>query len=206
MTTKAPPKNEQRLFYTHDVFHKQIEKFGWTIGEFTYGKPNILGAGEAKLHIGKFCSIAGGVKIFLGREHRADWVTTYPFSVLVKEGWTKARGIKGHPHTKGDVKIGHDVWLATNSTVLSGVSIGTGAVVAAHALVTKDVPPYSIVAGVPARVTRYRFEPEIVEKLLATKWWDRSAEDINELMPFLLSGDATKVIQWLENHPTKYPA
>lgn len=191
----------QKFLYTKEFFHDQIASLGWTIGDYTYGKPAVMGEKQAKLHMGKFCSIAGGVKIFLGREHRTDWVTTYPFPALVRNTWTKAKGIKGHTKTKGDVTIGNDVWLATDSTILSGVSIGTGAVVATHALVTKDVPPYSVVAGVPAKIIRYRFEPEIIEKLLATKWWDRSIDDINNMMPFLLSGDAMAVINWLETHP-----
>ena len=193
--SKADPN-----FYTKDHFNRQIQKLGWTIGEFTYGQPAVMGK-QAKLHIGKFCSIAAGVRIFLGNEHRADWVTTYPFTVLVDKGWKNARGIKGHPHSKGDVVIGHDVWLASNSTVLSGVTIGTGAVVSTAAVVTKDVPAYAVVGGVPARVIRYRFAPDIIEGLLATQWWERSAEHINELIPLLLSPDPGLAIRWLEEHP-----
>jgi acetyltransferase-like isoleucine patch superfamily enzyme len=188
------------LFYTKDHLRDDIEKKGWTVGDFTYGRPKILGSG-AKLHIGKFCSISSGVRILLGYEHRTDWVTTYPFSVLIKRGWTKGRGIKGHPHSKGNVVIGDDVWIASDSTILSGVTIGTGAVISTCSLVTKDVPSYSIVAGVPARVAGYRFRPEIIEKLLATAWWERSVEEINEIIPFLLSDDPTAAIDWLETHP-----
>jgi acetyltransferase-like isoleucine patch superfamily enzyme len=184
-------------FYTRDHFSKQIEQFGWTIGEHTYGKPQIFGK-ESKLHIGKFCSIAGGVSIVLVNEHRTDWVTTYPFSVLVRRGWTQGKGISGHPHSKGDVHIGNDVWLARNCTILSGVTIGSGAVVATQALVTKNVPPYSIVAGVPAEVKRYRFDENIIERLLASQWWGRDMEDINRIVPLLLSNDVEAVLQWLE--------
>jgi acetyltransferase-like isoleucine patch superfamily enzyme len=185
------------MFYTRDHLAKEIEQFGWTVGEFTYGRPTVVGR-EAKLRIGKFCSIAGGVRIFVGHEHRTDWITTYPFSALVGFGWTNAIGIKGHPHTKGDVVIGHDVWLASNSTVLSGVNIGTGAVISTGAIVTEDIPPYAIVAGVPARVKRYRFQPDVIEKLLVTQWWERSIDQVNELIPLLLSKDASLVIDWLE--------
>ncbi|MDD2722452.1 MAG: CatB-related O-acetyltransferase [Methylovulum sp.] len=193
--------DEQDKFYTANILSKEIKDFGWSIGEYTYGKPIVVGKRQSKLNIGKYCSIATGATIFLGHEHRTDWVTTYPFSVLVKRGWANGRGIKGHPHTKGDVNIGHDVWLAQHCSILSGVTIGTGAVVATRALVVKDVPPYSIVAGVPARVTRYRFDADVIEKLLATKWWDRSAEEINEIIPLLLSPDPMAVVRWLESNP-----
>lgn len=114
----------------------------YTIGRGTYGSPRVLNWGEgAKLEIGAYCSIAAGVTIFLGGEHRVDWVTTYPFNVL----WDCASHITGHPATKGDVTIGHDVWLGRNATILSGVAIEDGAVVGCNALVTKPVPAYGIV-------------------------------------------------------------
>jgi acetyltransferase-like isoleucine patch superfamily enzyme len=191
---------KQKLFYTRDHLAKEIEQFGWTIGEFTYGCPAVYGKNQAKLHIGKFCSIAGGVRIFVGHEHRTDWITTYPFSVLVNRGWKNAKGIKGHPHTKGDVVIGHDVWLASNITILSGINIGTGAVISTGAVVTRDIPPYAIAAGVPAQVKCYRFQPDVIEKLLATQWWELNIEQINELIPLLLSNDPSLAINWLENN------
>src|SRR5690606_15718598 len=105
-------------------------------GRGTYGTPEIHDWGEgAKLTIGNFCSIASGVEIFLGGEHRTDWVTTYPFNLLRESG----KGIAGHPRSKGDVWIGSDVWLAHQSVILSGVSIGHGAVVGARAVVSKNI-------------------------------------------------------------------
>ena len=106
------------------------------IGGFTYGSPLILGRDDgAKFKIGSFCSIAEGVTLILGRNHRPDWTTTYPFSVVFKE----FNHIKGHPQSKGDIIIGSDVWIGWNATILSGVTIGDGAVIGANATVAKSV-------------------------------------------------------------------
>jgi acetyltransferase-like isoleucine patch superfamily enzyme len=159
---------------------------GYRVGEWSYGSPRIISWGEgATFVIGRFCSVAGGVTILLGGEHRVDWVTTYPFNVLFKE----AQGIEGHPKTKGDVTIGNDVWIGTDAFILSGVTVGDGAVIAARSVVTKDVPPYSIVAGNPARVVRYRFSQPLVGSLLRIAWWDWPLPKIVEALPLLLSHD-----------------
>lgn len=121
----------------------------YDIGKWSYGKLKILARREgASLKIGSFCSFSTEVKIFLGGEHRTDWVTTYPFNKL----WKSAKTFTGHPSTKGDVIIGNDVWVGHAAVILSGVMIGDGAVVGANAVVTKNVPPYGIVAGNPARL------------------------------------------------------
>lgn len=165
------------------------------LGDFTYGQPRILSWGEeTKLKIGKFCSIAWANTIFLGGEHRTDWVTTYPFNALMSE----FNSLKGHPKSKGDVIIGNDVWLGSGVSILSGVNIGSGAVVGANATVTKDVPPYAIVAGNPAKLIRYRFAPEVVEKLLAVAWWDWDDSSICRAVPILQSGDVEALFQYYE--------
>ena len=152
----------------------------------SYGLENIKvrswGEG-AQLHVGDFCSIADNVTVFLGGDHRTDWVTTYPFGHI---GPWKCSG-EGHPKTKGDVIIGNDVWLASGCTIMSGVKIGDGAVVAARAVVTRDVPPYAVVAGNPARVTKLRFSEEHIKQLLAAPWWKLSDSEIQELIPLLCS-------------------
>lgn len=164
------------------------------LGAHTYGTVDVLWWGEeASLTIGRFSSIADGVTILLGGNHRVDWVTTYPFSEF--EDWPSAHGITGHPATKGDVRIGNDVWIGNGATILSGVTIGDGAVIGARALVTKDVPPYAIVGGNPARLLRMRFAPETVASLLACAWWDWPRERIEEAMPLLLSGDADGLLR-----------
>lgn len=145
---------------------------------------------SAKLTVGAYCSIADGCMIFLGGNHRTDWITTYPFSVLSKS----AKHIEGHPATRGDVIIGNDVWIGVNSTILSGVKIGNGAVIGACAVVTKNVPAYAIVAGNPAKVIRERFSPDEVSELEKIAWWDWSEEKINSMMPLLLSSDVSKLV------------
>lgn len=163
------------------------------VGDFTYGQPKVFSWGEGTvLKIGKFCSIAKGVTIFLGGEHRPDWVTTYPFNALMSE----FAYLKGHPKSKGDVAIGNDVWLGSCATILSGVSIGDGAVVGANATVTKDVPPYAVAAGNPAKWIRYRFAPNIIEKLLTAAWWNWDDANLFHAIPLLQSGDLEALLHY----------
>jgi chloramphenicol O-acetyltransferase type B len=152
-----------------------------------------LGEGVT-LKVGAFCSIATGVQVFLRGDHRGDWVTTFPFSVL----WPSATRFKGHPATKGDVVIGNDVWIGTEALILSGVTIGDGAIVGARAVVTKDVAPYSIVVGNPAREVRKRFNDDTIERLLSVRWWDWSDSMIEEFIPLLLSADVAAFLDAAE--------
>lgn len=190
MTASAPPAAAARPpFYTRDALRPFVERHGFEIGEHTYGTPKIFWWGEAaKLRIGRFTSIAQDVSIFLGGNHRVDWVTTYPFSALAQR-WPTARGIPGHPATRGDVVVGNDVWLGRGATILSGVTIGDGAVVAAEAVVSRDVPAYAVVGGNPAKLIRHRFAPEIVAALQRIAWWTWPEERIAAAMPQLLAGD-----------------
>jgi acetyltransferase-like isoleucine patch superfamily enzyme len=166
-----------------------------TIGHDTYGEPRIIGEGKlARLELGSFCSISDEVVILLDAEHRPDWVTTYPFNVR----WPECAAFTGHPHTKGNVLIGHDVWIGYGATILSGVTIGTGAVIGARALIARDVPPYAIVAGNPARVLRLRFAPATVHRLLKSKWWDLPRERLLSLMPLLLSNRIDEFLPQVE--------
>ena len=160
----------------------------YEVGRGTYGEPAILHWGEpTTLKVGCFCSIANGVTIFLGGNHRTDWITTYPFSVF----WESAKHIVGHPASKGSVIIGHDVWIAAGAVILSGVHIGNGAVIGAAAVVTHDVPPYTIVAGNPAKVVRARFTEEEICMLQSLEWWSWDDVKLNAAMPFLLNGDVS---------------
>lgn len=167
-------RQKPKTLYTKDVLGSQ-----YTIGDFTYGLPTIKHWGEkATLKIGKFCSFADNVTIFLGGNHRTDWVSTYPFNVLC-DAFPNAKTIIGHPATKGNVSIGNDVWIGFHATILSGVSIGNGAVIAADAVVTKDVPPYAIVAGNPAQIVKFRFSTETIDLLQKIQWWNWPIEKIN---------------------------
>ena len=155
------------------------------VGDHSYGAPTLRWWGEgARLRIGKFCSIARDVTIYLGGNHRTDWITTYPFSVM--SPWRRWTRQDGHPATRGDVIIGNDVWLAEGCTIFSGVRIGDGAVVAGRAVVTREVPPYAIVAGNPARVVRYRFSEAEIKELLALQWWDWGDARIRQNLGTLL--------------------
>jgi len=146
----------------------------------------ILNWGEdAALSVGAFCSIGKGVQIYLGGEHRTDWLTTYPFNVL----WDEGKDIKGNPFAKGDVVIGNDVWIGREAVILSGVTVGDGAVIGARSVVSRDVPPYSVVTGNPARKRRERFPPEIAAKIQKSAWWEWDEARIKEFLPKLLSGD-----------------
>jgi len=159
----------------------------YKIGRGTYSDDlMVFSWGEGSvLEIGAFCSIAVGVKIFLGGEHRADWVTTYPFSVL----WKCASSFSGHPKSKGDVVIGNDVWIGTEAVILSGVKIGDGAVIAARTVVAKDVPPYAIVVGNPAKIIKRRFNDEVIGRLLLVKWWEWDDKTIEHNMQLILNND-----------------
>lgn len=192
-------KELEELKYNIKKEREQVEYFddngdrldNIEFGDFTYGFPTILSWGEkTKLKIGKFCSISGNVIIFLGGEHRNDWVSTYPFNALLKN----YEYIKGHPKSKGDVIIGNDVWIGREAVILSGVKIGDGAVIGACSLVTKDVEPYSIVGGNPAKFIRYRFKKEIIDSLLDIKWWNQELEEIAEIIPLLQSEKIYEII------------
>jgi acetyltransferase-like isoleucine patch superfamily enzyme len=144
------------------------------VGRYTYGHEAITirewGEG-ANLRIGKFCSIADQAKFFMGGNHVLSWATTYPFGHVYADqlGVTK---VAGHPTTNGDIYIGCDVWISSNVTVLSGVSVGHGAVIAANSHVTSDVGPYEIYGGNPARLIRPRFSQDVIDRLIRLRWWD----------------------------------
>jgi acetyltransferase-like isoleucine patch superfamily enzyme len=177
-------------FYTKNQFTDKP----YSIGDYTYGSPRIFDwDGKTKLTIGKYCSIADDVSILLGGNHNTHWVTTYPFSALHSE-WPQAAHITGHPATKGDIVIGNDVWLGFGVTVLSGVTIGDGAVIAARSVVTKDIPPYCIAGGAPAKVIKHRFPEHVVEKLLKLQWWNWSENKIRKHIEILCSDQIHKLV------------
>lgn len=161
------------------------------IGDFTYGYPIIRTWGEnTKLKIGKFCSIGMDVRIYLGGNHRTDWLTTYPFNVLLKDQYP---GIDGEcAATKGDVTIGNDVWIADNVTIMSGVTIGDGAVIAAGSVVSKDVQPYAVMAGNPAVMKKYR---KSAAAMLDSKWWDLQLEGLAEVIPLLMDENPLEALR-----------
>lgn len=188
---------EKKDFYTKNfLIGPRFE-----IGEHTYGKPEILTWGEdTRLTIGKYTSIANDVKIFLGGNHRSDWVSMYPFPAI-SEDWPEGENIKGHPSTKGDVKIGNDAWIGNGTIIMSGITIGNGAVVGAGSVVTKNVPNYAIFAGNPARLIRYRFNYRERNILDFIKWWDWNDEKVAKNVKSLCSGD---IIKFIANNKSGY--
>lgn len=202
------------MLFTRDGLAEQAKGRDWRIGEFSYGVPKIFAGGNrrsGRLIMGRYCSIAAGVTIFLGGDHRTDWVTTYPFgavdpkarrllaSLSLAEERAQASAADAQPAgpangrasrtSAGDVVIGNDVWIGRYVSILSGVTVGDGAVLAAHAVVTRDVAPYAMVAGNPARQKKLRFTEEQIARLLRVRWWDWPQDVIEQHYGLLLSPD-----------------
>ena len=155
-----------------------------------------------RLIIGKFCQIAAGVEFVMNdANHQMNAVTTFPFYTL--EGWDMEAPPVSDMPCKGDTVIGNDVWIGQNAVILPGVRIGDGAVIGANSVVGRDVAPYTIVAGNPARVIRKRFDDELTGLLLRFRWWDKSIEEINRLIPLLTCGDLETVRAELKNRLTQ---
>lgn len=166
-----------------------------SVGQYTYGSPEVRwGSDDVKYTCGKFCSIASNVTVYLGGNHRTDWVTTYPFGHIYTGVFGAFNG-EGHPATKGGVTIGNDVWIGDNATIMSGVRIGDGAVIANGSHVVKDVEPYAIYGGNPARLIRYRFSREQIERLLVLQWWNWDDARINENVHLMCSTDIDAFIR-----------
>lgn len=145
-----------------------------------------------KLIIGKFCQIADGVEFVMnGANHQMNAVSTFPFYTL--EGWDMNAPAMSDLPLKGDTVIGNDVWIGQNAVILPGVHIGDGAIIGTNSVVGSDVAPYTIVVGNPAKVLRKRFDDELIELMLQLKWWDKSIDDINELIPVLTCSDLESV-------------
>lgn len=170
-----------------------------TIGEYTYGADsiNVWFQDKANVKIGKFCSIASGVQILLAADHRTDWITTYPFGHINQSIFTK-HFASGHPKTNGDVVIGNDVWIGHRATIMSGITIGDGAVIAANAHVVKNVDAYSIVGGNPAKHLKYRFNESIRNRLIEIQWWNFPKDEIDKMSHILCSSDINKLMDYLD--------
>jgi len=164
-------------------------------GKYTYGEPNIHWTGEnANLVVGNFCSIGPNVNVYLGGNHRSDWITTYPFGHIHHSIFDGFNG-EGHPHTKGNIMIGNDVWIASGVTIMSGITIGDGAVIACNSHVVKNVEPYAMVGGNPAKIIKYRFTPEQIEQLLKIQWWNWEDDKINRFTPLLCNENIDEFIR-----------
>lgn len=142
-------------------YEKEVVRGIVTVGRYTYGEINFssFGASEEKLEIGDFCSLGGEVLFILGGNHNYHYMSTYPFKV-------KIFNKKNESYSNGTIKVDNDVWIGQRSIIMSGIKISQGAIVAAGSVVTKDVPPYAIVGGVPAKLIKYRFSQDIITELL----------------------------------------
>lgn len=163
-----------------------------TEGEENFFEDNILyhRPNHGELHIGKFCSIANGVNFIMGAaNHSIASISSYPFS-MVRPEWRDRLGMTAADMPqKGDTKVGHDVWIGRDATIMPGVTVGNGAVIGAKAVVAKDIPAYAIAVGNPAKVIKYRFNPETIKFLADLKWWDFTEEQLDEAIPYLTSVD-----------------
>lgn len=188
-THNGPTKNEHpdriRSFGPYSYGKDNINIYYWANGNYNQNREPI---DECFLDVGKFCSISGHILVYMGGNHHYEEITNFPFTQIYQNVFNNPNTIKyGQPWSKGGVKIGNDCWLGTYATIHSGVTIGDGAVIASNSVVVKDVEPYSIVGGNPAKHIKYRFDEETRKKLLELKWWDMPVEHINELTPLLCS-------------------
>lgn len=141
-----------------------------------------------RLIIGKFCQIASGVRFIMnGANHQLNSASTFPFYIM--EGWNETPPAAEDLPNKGDTNVGNDVWIGYDAVIMAGVTIGDGAVVGTRAVVTKDVEPYSIVGGVPAKEIRKRFAPDVIERIRALQWWNWQEEKIRKTISMIQSGD-----------------
>lgn len=200
-----PRAGDSQTIYLQSV----ITDPGITVGEYTmyndfvndprdFQRNNVLyhyPVNRDRLVIGKFCSIACGAKfLFNSANHALGSLSTYPFPLFWEEwGLDKGRVAEAWDN-KGDILIGSDVWIGYEAVILAGVTIGDGAVIAARAVVTKDVPPYTIVGGVPAKAIRRRFPEETIQRLLELRWWDWPRERIARNIGAIQSGEVDRVV------------
>ncbi len=188
------------VFLKHFITRKNI-----IVGDYTYfddpkwpenfEKENVpyqYDFSNEKLIIGKFCAIAAGVKfITSSANHKLDGFSTYPFGIM-GHGWEKEQDLSLLPN-KGDTVVGNDVWFGYDSTIMPAITIGDGAIIGAKAVVVKNVPPYAVVGGNPAKIIRIRFDPKIVEELLKIKWWDWPKEKITRNIQAIVGYDLKKL-------------
>lgn len=171
----------------------------YEIGVGTYGIPEVQEFGDdTTFKVGNYTSIAEGVKVLLGGGHRIDWVSCFPFPLIIDE----AKDIADAAPTKGDVIIGSDCWICANALILSGVTVGHGAVVAAGAVVTKDIPPYAVVGGNPCKFIKWRFEEDVREGLLASEWWNWPVDEVKAVSGLLCSDDLQGFLSYARQRNT----
>lgn len=194
-----------RIYAEHDGYRllNQIDRYNHPnlkIGNYTYGHPDtkspqIVYFGEdTTLEIGKYCSIAENVTIFMGGYHNPLNISTYPFNALYPSLTSKSILVK-----KQSTRIGNDVWIGANAIIMAGVVIGDGAIVAAGSVVTKDVPPYGITGGNPSKLISTRFDVETISKLLRIQWWNWEDEKVKANINALNNSDIEAFLKTAED-------
>ena len=206
MMTKIYPRtgDKQTVYLNAVIKDTQIEVGDYTIyndfvaNPLLFEKNNVLyhyPILREKLIIGKFCSIACGTKfLFNCANHSLKSLSTYTFPLFYEEWELEKSNITTAWDNKGDIVIGNDVWIGYETVIMAGVHIGDGAIIAARAVVTKDVPPYTIVGGTPAKEIRKRFDAEVIQQLLMLKWWDWSTDEIRQCLPYIMEGKINELL------------
>ena len=206
MNTKTFPRtNDYQTIYLNTI----INNPNIIVGDYTiyndfvndptqFEKNNVLyhyPINQDRLIIGKFCSIACGAKfLFNSANHALRSLANYTFPLFFEEWGLNKKNVASAWDNKGDIIIGNDVWIGYEAVIMAGVHIGDGAVIAARAVVTKDVPPYTIVGGTPARKIRMRFEEETIAKLQQIQWWNWPVEKIRRSLPYIMEGTVDRLI------------
>ena len=200
MMTKIYPRtvDKQTVYLNTIIQDPQIVVGDYTIyNDFVndpllFEKNNVLyhyPIHKEKLVIGKFCSIACGTRfLFNCANHTLNSLSTYTFPLFYEEWNLEKSNVVSAWDNKGDIIIGDDVWIGYEAVIMSGVHVGNGAIIAARAVVTKDVPPYTIVGGTPAREIRKRFDTDVIKRLLMLKWWDWPIDKIRQCLPYIMNG------------------
>ena len=205
MNTKTFPRtNDYQTIYLNTI----INNPNIIVGDYTiyndfvndptqFEKNNVLyhyPINQDRLIIGKFCSIACGAKfLFNSANHTLKSLSNYTFPLFFEEWELDKKNVASAWDNKGDIIIGNDVWIGYEAVIMAGVHIGDGAVIAARAVVTKDVPPYTIVGGTPARKIRMRFEEETIAKLQQIQWWNWPVEKIRQSLPYIMNGTVDRL-------------
>lgn len=206
MITKIYPRtgDNQTVYLNAVIKDPQIDVGDYTIyNDFVadpllFEKNNVLyhyPIHKEKLIIGKFCSIACGMKfLFNCANHTQKSLSTYTFPLFYEEWELEKSNITTAWDNKGDIVIGNDVWIGYEAVIMAGVHIGDGAIIAARAVVTKDVPPYTIVGGTPAKEIRKRFDADVIQQLLMLKWWNWSTDKIRQCLPYIAEGKMNELL------------